>query len=50
MCRCSHKIEDGEHCDDFWHVDAVENSFQDILSDIEKTRDRYPEELADSYM
>jgi len=37
-----HKLEEGEHCDNFWDVDAVENSFQDILVDIERTRPRRP--------
>lgn len=40
-----HKLEEGEHCDNFWEADAVENSFVHILEDIEKTRPRYPEEL-----
>ncbi|KAJ9476214.1 Sterol esterase 2 [Pseudozyma hubeiensis] len=38
--------DEAEHCDHFWAADAVEWCFQDILEDIEKTRERYPEELA----
>ncbi|GAA5927302.1 uncharacterized protein JCM15063_005858 [Sporobolomyces koalae] len=38
------KMDDGEHCDFFWHVDAVELCFDSFLEDIEKTRPRYPEE------
>lgn len=38
------KMEEGEHCDFFWHVDAVELCFESMLSDIEKTRPRYPDE------
>ncbi|EFP80426.1 uncharacterized protein PGTG_06382 [Puccinia graminis f. sp. tritici CRL 75-36-700-3] len=38
------KLEDGEHCDTFWHADAVEICFHLILEDIEKTRkDKAPE-------
>jgi len=36
------KIEDGEHCDTFWHADAVELCFHLILEDIEKTRKDKP--------
>ncbi|GAA5892412.1 uncharacterized protein JCM6883_007347 [Sporobolomyces salmoneus] len=42
------KMDDGEHCDFFWHVDAVELCFSSFLEDIEKTRPRYPEERAQS--
>ncbi|GAA5896838.1 hypothetical protein JCM6882_005047 [Rhodosporidiobolus microsporus] len=38
------KMDDGEHCDFFWHIDAVELCFHSFLEDIEKTRPRYPEE------
>lgn len=38
------KMEEGEHCDFFWHVDAVELCFESMLEDIEKTRPRYPDE------
>ncbi|PWZ01216.1 alpha/beta-hydrolase [Testicularia cyperi] len=38
--------DEAEHCDHFWAVDAVEWCFYDILEDIERTRPRYPEELA----
>lgn len=37
--------DEAEHCDHFWAADAVEWCFEDILEDIEKTRDRYPEEI-----
>lgn len=64
-----HRMEDGEHCDMFWHADAPELVFHMILGafslclilytlsaksrqffsrqteDIEKTRQRYPQEL-----
>ncbi|GAA5953404.1 hypothetical protein JCM3765_005027 [Sporobolomyces pararoseus] len=43
------KMDDGEHCDFFWHVDAVELCFNSFLEDIEKTRPRYPEERAHSH-
>ncbi|KAM0746312.1 alpha/beta-hydrolase [Meredithblackwellia eburnea MCA 4105] len=42
------KMEEGEHCDFFWHVDAVELCFHSFLEDIERTRPRYPEEEHDS--
>ncbi|KAG0147894.1 hypothetical protein CROQUDRAFT_655468 [Cronartium quercuum f. sp. fusiforme G11] len=32
------KLEDGEHCDHFWHADAVELCFHHILEDIESTK------------
>ncbi|GAA5865977.1 hypothetical protein JCM3774_005546 [Rhodotorula dairenensis] len=38
------KMDDGEHCDFFWHIDAVELCFESFLEDIERTRPRYPEE------
>ncbi|KAI7937917.1 hypothetical protein MJO28_014837 [Puccinia striiformis f. sp. tritici] len=38
------KIDDGEHCDTFWHADAVELCFHLILEDIEKTRKSTTEE------
>lgn len=38
------KLEEGEHCDFFWHIDAVELCFESFLEDIERTRPRYPEE------
>ncbi|KAI5475682.1 ab-hydrolase associated lipase [Pseudohyphozyma bogoriensis] len=38
------KMDEGEHCDFFWHIDAVELCFHSFLEDIEKTRPRYPEE------
>ncbi|GAA5987020.1 hypothetical protein JCM10908_000994 [Rhodotorula pacifica] len=38
------KLDDGEHCDFFWHIDAVELCFESFLEDIERTRPRYPEE------
>ncbi|PLW14687.1 hypothetical protein PCANC_18350 [Puccinia coronata f. sp. avenae] len=37
------KLEDGEHCDTFWHADAVELCFHLILEDIEKTRKDKPD-------
>lgn len=37
--------DEAEHCDHFWAADAVEWCFRDILEDIERTRERYPEEL-----
>ncbi|GAA5850285.1 hypothetical protein JCM9279_006513 [Rhodotorula babjevae] len=40
------KMDDGEHCDFFWHVDAVELCFHSFLEDIERTRPRYPGERA----
>ncbi|GJN89599.1 hypothetical protein Rhopal_002586-T1 [Rhodotorula paludigena] len=40
------KMDDGEHCDHFWHIDAVELCFHSFLEDIERTRPRYPEERA----
>ncbi|KPV72130.1 uncharacterized protein RHOBADRAFT_39581 [Rhodotorula graminis WP1] len=40
------KLDDGEHCDFFWHVDAVELCFHSFLEDIERTRPRYPSERA----
>ncbi|GAA5922259.1 hypothetical protein JCM1841_001385 [Sporobolomyces salmonicolor] len=40
------KMDDGEHCDFFWHIDAVELCFHSFIEDIEKTRPRYPEERA----
>ncbi|GAA6010034.1 hypothetical protein JCM11491_005838 [Sporobolomyces phaffii] len=42
------KMDDGEHCDFFWHVDAVELCFGSFLDDIERTRPRYPEERSHS--
>ena len=38
--------DQAEHCDRFWAADAVEWCCKDILADIEATRPRYPEELA----
>ncbi|GAA6054392.1 hypothetical protein JCM3770_002234 [Rhodotorula araucariae] len=38
------KMDDGEHCDFFWHIDAVELCFHSFLEDIERTRPRYPSE------
>ncbi|KAK4057824.1 hypothetical protein OIO90_001043 [Microbotryomycetes sp. JL221] len=38
------KLEEGEHCDFFWHIDAVELCFESFLEDIERTRPRYPDE------
>lgn len=38
------KLDEGEHCDAFWHIDAVELCFESFLEDIEATRPRYPEE------
>lgn len=35
----NYKLENGEHCDTFWHADAVELCFHLIVEDIEKTRD-----------
>ncbi|KDE09117.1 hypothetical protein MVLG_00832 [Microbotryum lychnidis-dioicae p1A1 Lamole] len=40
------KLDQGEHCDFFWHIDAVELCFNSFLEDIERTRPRYPEELS----
>ncbi|BGP47363.1 hypothetical protein JCM10450v2_003215 [Rhodotorula kratochvilovae] len=40
------KMDDGEHCDFFWHIDAVELCFHSFLEDIERTRPRYPSERA----
>ncbi len=37
--------DEAEHCDHFWAADAVEWCFNDILDDIEGTRERYPEEI-----
>ncbi|WAR62874.1 hypothetical protein PtB15_15B462 [Puccinia triticina] len=39
------KLEEGEHCDTFWHADAVELCFHLILEDIEKTR--APQQVAE---
>ncbi|BGO98691.1 Alpha/Beta hydrolase fold [Rhodotorula toruloides] len=43
------KMDDGEHCDFFWHIDAVELCFHSFLEDIERTRPRYPEERRRSH-
>ncbi|ORY78857.1 Alpha/Beta hydrolase protein [Leucosporidium creatinivorum] len=38
------KLDEGEHCDFFWHIDAPELCFHSFLEDIEKTRPRYIDE------
>nr|CRX79276.1 hypothetical protein ls5931a1_00077 [Leucosporidium scottii] len=38
------KLDEGEHCDFFWHIDAPELCFHSFLQDIEKTRPRYIDE------
>ncbi|MBW0463801.1 hypothetical protein O181_003516 [Austropuccinia psidii MF-1] len=34
----NYRMEEGEHCDTFWHADAVELCFHLIIEDIESTR------------
>ncbi|KAM0789005.1 hypothetical protein ACM66B_003073 [Microbotryomycetes sp. NB124-2] len=43
------KLEEGEHCDFFWHIDAVELCFKSFIEDIERTRPRYPDEDPDHW-
>jgi len=38
------KLDPSEHCDFYWAADAVEWCFGAFIEDIEKTRERYPEE------
>ncbi|KAK4055497.1 hypothetical protein OIV83_000043 [Microbotryomycetes sp. JL201] len=43
------KLDEGEHCDFFWHIDAVELCFKSFIEDIERTRPRYPDEDPDHW-
>lgn len=42
-----YKLDEGEHCDHFWHVDAVELCFHRFIEDIESTRDDKREVVKD---
>ncbi|KAI8450600.1 triacylglycerol lipase [Phakopsora pachyrhizi] len=39
-----YKLKDGEHCDHFWHVDAVELCFKLMIEDIESTKPKIDSE------
>jgi len=40
------KLELSEHCDFYWAAEAVEWVYESLREDIEKTRPRFPEEIA----
>lgn len=44
------KLEEGEHCDFFWHIDAVELCYHSFMEDIERSRPRFPEERSTEYL
>ena len=43
------RLPEGEHCDGFWSLDAVEETFVHILDDIERTRPPYPHEVGKTH-